>query len=73
MPDVNQLTDPTALYCAERAKVMRKMAKGLIAFWYKLFRSFGCSAVDSLGMARHSAQADFDKCDFTVNFDGPMA
>lgn len=70
--DNSDLTDPMAVYCERVAGVMTKMIKNLTLFWYKLFRSFGCSPVDAISLARTAVQEDVDKIDLSVNFDGPM-
>ena len=67
------LTDPTTDYCKKYAKIMTESIKRMNRFWYKFFRLMGHTAIDSLQMARQTTQVEFDKCDFTVNFDGPMA
>ena len=67
------LSDPTADYCKARAKIVRKLVKNLTKYWYRIYRCFGISAIDAIKMARQEVQSDVDKCDFTVNFDGPMA
>ncbi len=71
-PNLN-LADPLMEYGKQCAKALTKAVKLRIKFWYWLFRSMGCAAADSLGMARHTVQDEFNECDFTVNFDGPMA
>lgn len=72
MRDGPELLDPTAAYCAARVKTVKRMAKASTELWYKLFRRLGCNAIDSYEMAREATQSSFNKCDFTVNFDGPM-
>lgn len=66
------LCDPTADYCKELARIIMKFIKSSNKCWYKLFRSFGCTASDSIKMARYVTQTDIDKYDFTINFDRPM-
>lgn len=66
------LIDPTADYCKRYANIMTKYVKGLIEMYYRMFRLAGCIAIDSIRMARESVQEHLDKCDFGVNFDGPM-
>ena len=66
------LHDPTADYCKEYAKILTKYVKGSIGIWYRLYRAFGCAASDAIRMARWMVQKDIDRCDFSVNFDGPM-
>ena len=66
------LTDPTADYCRQMAAVLTKATKRAVRVWYRIFRSLGCTAVDSLCMARQTVRDEFGECDFTVNFDGPM-
>lgn len=66
------LTDPTADYCKAQTKIVRNLVKNLTKFWYRLFRGFGCSAIDAIRMARQEVQRDVNKIDFTVNFNGPM-
>lgn len=72
MVDKPILEDPTAEYCKQKAKILSKLVKLRIEFWYRIFRCVGCIAVDSLRMARQTVQDEFNECDFTINFDGPM-
>ena len=70
--EIQNLVDPTADYCKKYAEILTKVVKMKIRFWYAMFRSFGCTAVDSIMMAREEVQDEVDKSDFTINFDGPM-
>ena len=70
---VSNLTDPTADYCRQYAGIMTKFIKRSICWWYRVYRSFGCTASDSIKLARQETQTDVDKFDFSINFDGPMA
>lgn len=67
------LTDPTADYCKQYSKILTKLVKNLTKYWYGIFRCSGISAVTAIKLARQEVQRDIDKCDFTINFDGPMA
>ncbi len=66
------LMDPTADYCKSRVKIVNKFIKSTNRAWYKMFRKLGCSAVDSLSLARDMTQGILNRIDFSVNFDGPM-
>lgn len=67
------LTDPTADYCAECAKILTEHVKTWIREYYKFWRSLGCTAIDAIALARTDAQETMNKCNLGVNFDGPMA
>ena len=71
--DLTKLTDPTEEYCKQYASALSKIVKLRIKFWYKMYRCFGCTAVESIALSRTTTQDEFNECDFSVNFDGPMA
>lgn len=70
--DKVDLSDPTADYCKSRVKIVNKFTRSSNKAWFALFRKMGCSAIESLSMARFTTQDSFDRIDLSVNFDGPM-
>ncbi len=70
---MDNLMDPAADYCRAKAKTLMRFVKSTNRIYYKLFRTMGCSASDSIKMARGMTQEDVNKIDLSVNFDGPMA
>lgn len=64
------LTDPTVAYCTAKAKTVRAFARRITHVWYRFYRGLGCTAVDSLALAKDTIRDV--TVDMSVNFDGPM-